>query len=90
MTAQTEPSRQPQPANRKRRAVVIAIGLATVGRLPRDPGFQRLVIVAAIILAAVIDMARNGKNTSFERLAAWDARQKARAVHAATVKKKPR
>ena len=89
MTAQTEPTRQPQPANRKRHAVIIAIGLATAGRLPRDPGFQRDVIVVAVVLAALIGMARNGRNASFARVAAWDARQKARAVHTAAGKKKP-
>ncbi len=91
MTAPTEPTPQSWPANRKRQAVIIAIGVTAIGRLPRDPGFQRLMIVAAVVLAAVIDMARNGKNASFERLVAWDARQKARAAHtAATAKKKPR
>ncbi len=67
MTADTEPTRQPRPANRKRRAVIIAIGLATLGRLSRDPGFQRDVILAAIVLAAVIGMARNGRNASLAR-----------------------
>ena len=91
MTAPTEPTPQSWPANRKRQAVIIAIGVTAIGRLPRDPGFQRGVIVAAIVLAAVIGMARNSKNASFERLVAWDARQKARAVHtAAKGTKKPR
>ncbi len=60
----------------------LAVGLAAAARLPRDPRFQRTVIVLAIGLAALSGLARDGQTTSLARLAAWDKKQQMRALRA--------
>jgi len=77
--ADTQPALQSR-ANRDQRLAWLAVGLAAAVRLPRDPRFQRRVIVLAIGLAALGGLARNGQATSLARLAAWDKKQQMRAM----------
>jgi hypothetical protein len=79
MMADTQPALQSR-ANRDQRLAWLAVGLAAAVRLPRDPRFQRRVIVLAIGLAALSGLARNGQATSLARLAAWDKKQQMRAM----------
>lgn len=86
MMAVTESARRSEAAGRKRRTILLAVGLAAVTRLPRDRRFQRNVIVLVVGLAAAARLAQNGQTNSLGRLAAWDRRQQVRLLR--TVKGK--
>jgi hypothetical protein len=88
MVAVTESPRQSGAVSRKRRATLLAVGLAAAARIPRDPRFQRNVILLVVGLAAAARLAQNGQATSLVRLVAWDRRQQERILR--TVKGKAR
>ena len=67
-------------ASRDQRMAWLVVGLAVAVRLPRDPRFQRRVIMGAIGLAALGGLAHNGQATSLARLVAWDKKQQMRAM----------
>jgi hypothetical protein len=81
MMADTEPARQSR-TSRENHMAWLLVGLAAAARLPRDPRFQRRLIMLAIGLAAAADLARNSESASLARLLAWDRRQQMRALRA--------
>jgi hypothetical protein len=61
--------------------MMLAVGLATVASLPRNPGFRAGVITIAIGLAALAGLGRENQARSFARLAAWDKRRNPHTAH---------
>jgi hypothetical protein len=76
-------ARRLRAAGRRRRAVIVVIGLAAVARLPWDSHAQQHAIMLAIGLAALAALARESQARSLARLAAWDQRQNLRHPRAA-------
>jgi hypothetical protein len=85
MMADTEPAPPTPAANRNQRIAWLMV----VARLPRDPRFQRAVIMLTIGAAALVSLARNNAAASRARLAAWDKRQQIRHLQTAQRKAKP-
>ncbi len=72
-------------AERRRRAVLVAVVLVALARVPRDSRFQEHVLTLAIVLAAVASMGKESQARALARLIAWDDRQYQRYL--STVKK---
>jgi hypothetical protein len=84
MMAETEPAPPAPAANRNQRMAWLMVA----ARLPRDPRFQRGVIMLVIGAAALASLARNNAAASRARLAAWDKRLQMRNLHTAKGKSK--
>jgi hypothetical protein len=79
-----EPAR---PSKRWQRAILLAIGMAAIARLPWDSRSQQHAVMFAIVLAALAALAHEDQARSFARLAAWDRRRKLRYLR--TTKARP-
>ena len=72
-------------AERRRRAVLVAVVLVALARVPRDRRFQEHVLMLAIVLAAIASLGKENQARALARLIAWDERQYQRYL--STVKK---
>jgi hypothetical protein len=57
------------------------VGLGVASRVARDARTHEAVIMVAIMVAVAVAVARSSEAKSVARLAAWDRKQTARAVH---------
>ncbi|HEY3953266.1 MAG TPA: hypothetical protein VGM53_07815 [Streptosporangiaceae bacterium] len=67
-------SRNPPARRRQQRAIWAGVELATAVHALRDRRLQVTVITWAVGLAALAGLARENRNRTFARLAAWDRR----------------
>lgn len=68
----TGSAHQSPAVNRPPKVVMAVIGLTAAARMARDRRTHERVILLAIVLAAAVDVAREGKVRSVTRLIAWD------------------
>jgi hypothetical protein len=68
----TGSAHQSPAVNRPPKVVIAVIGLTAAARMARDRRTHERVILLAIVLAAAVDVAREGKVRSVTRLIAWD------------------
>jgi len=78
------PARKPGQSKRPHQAALVAVGLGVASRVVRDARTHEAVIMVAIMVAVAVAAARSSQAKSVARLAAWDKKQAAKAMHKVT------
>jgi hypothetical protein len=75
------PARKPGQSNRPHKTALVMVGLGVASRIARDARTQEAVILVAIMVAVAVAGVRASEAKSVARLAAWDKKQAAKAMH---------